>query len=478
MTSLEKILLSNGPMLSGELARRLSIDRRISVNAASQQVTRSASIPRINGFFKSSQSVCYLPSQIQDDSLVRFVVDAMYEHGRKYWYTINAIKMHGGVISRTFLECYTNYPVEPLKSHLPFDQVLSSFIRNHILVYNWDEYSFSPRFSSTITNPFFHRNIELLKHSVLENFRSLAKNTGLISFNSGELFAEFGKFRWGIKGVCPISGLQDKGRSAFLLGDVLLGRPFYERDVYFFVEKLRHVQSFQRASRIFPILLVDDLHRDALTYLKKNGIVIGFIKELFGEKYADVLRQLLDILNNAGASLKTNPNKYLDLIRELKKYNEGLANNIRGTLFEFLVGHMHNTNCQSLELGREVITDTGRHDMDVLAVYHDKVVIAECKARKSMVDDDMAIEWLNRKIPAFRSWLERQDTLKNKPQMFEYWSTSGFTEGAAKLLRDAVSAHRYTVAIFGPTELRKRAIEMKNKKLKESLDDYFLKPEV
>lgn len=478
MTAIETLLSRNGPMMSGRLAEELGDVMRISRNTASQQISRAEELRRLSGFFKSNQSLFYLDSHIGDGSLVQAVVDGMYGQGRKYWYTINALKMHGGVISRRYLECYTNYPVEPLKKHIPFDEVLNRFIQCNILVYNDDEFIFSPRFSNRISNQLLHQSIELVKDNLLQNFHTLARNTGLISYETGELFAEYGKFRWGIKGVSAVAGLRDKEKHGFLLGDVLVGRPFYEDDIRFFVEKLKHVQSFQRASRIFPILLVDNLDRHAMAYLKRHGVVLGFIKEFFGEKYAAAIGQLLTILNNAGASLKTDPDKYLDLILELKKYNMGLVNNIRGTLFEFMVGHVHATHCQGIDLGREVIANAGRHEMDVFATYQDKVVISECKALKSMVDAELVEKWLSKKIPAFRAWLLTQETLKDKPQVFEYWSTSGFTDDARRMLDNMSTAHRFKVDVFGPADIRTKVLQMKNKKLKESLDDYFLKPEV
>jgi hypothetical protein len=451
----------------------------VKVNTASQQVTRAADIQHIKGFFKSNQSLCFLPEHAKDDRLLDILSKVMFENGRKYWYTLNALKMHEGIVSKKYLECYTNYPVIELKKHLPFDVVMQKFVAQGILVYNHSDYIFSPQFSKTIVNPLLHRTIELIKDNLLSNFHSLSRNTGLISYDSGERFSEFGKFRWAFRGICPILGLKDQGKFGYLLADVLIGRPFYKNDILFFIEKIKHIQSFKNASRIFPLLLVDDLETDALILLKKHGVVLGFIKELFGEKYAQTLKELVAILNNAGASLRSDPDKYLELIKELKKYNEGLANNIRGTLFEFVVGHIHGENCQSIDLGRQIIFNSGRHDMDVLATYSNKVVAAECKALKGMVDQDMIEKWLGEKIPAFRNWMLSQELFKKKTMEFEYWSTSGFTPEAIKKLnaiKESVST--YKVSYFGPEDLRQTALKMKNKKLKEALDNYFLKPMV
>lgn len=479
MTTLQRILQKSGPLLSSELAEILAKKEKIRINTASQRVSRAKEIQSFKGFFKSNQALYYLPEQVQEEKLLTMLGKAMFEAGRKYWYTLNALESHGGIISKRYLECYTNYPVVPLKRHIPFEEVMKKFVAQNILIFNNDDYIFSPQFSRIISNPVLHRTIELIKDNVIDNFHSLAKNIGLISFNTGSTFAEFGKFRWGFKGVSPIIGLKEGSKFGFVVADILLGKPFYKSDVLFFIEKLKHVLSFKGASRLLPIVIIDDLDKDALHFLKENGVVVGFIKELFGQKYADTLKDLVSVLNNAGASLKSDPEKYLELIKELKKYNEGLANNIKGTFFEFVVGHIHREECQSIDLGREIISNNARHDMDVFATYSSKVVVAECKATKSQVDEEMITEWLLIKIPAFRNWLLSQEILTKKQFEFEYWATNGFTEKAKELLDEAKSsASKYKVSYFGPQELRTKAIEMKNKKLKEALDNYFFKTAV
>ena len=292
--------------------------------------------------------------------------------------------------------------------------------------------------------------------------------------------SEFGKFRWAFKGVSNITGLMQGSKPGFILADVIVGTSINEKDVSFFIEKIKHIQSFNNASRIVPYLIVDDLSREALIALKFHGIAIGFIKELFGQKYADTLKELISVLNNAGASLKSSPEKYLDLIKELKKYNEGLANNIRGALFEFVVGHIHSLGSNnSIDLGREIYENDSRHEMDVLAIYSDKIVIAECKAKRSKIDLKTIDKWLGEKIPAFRKWIEKQEIWKNKKIEFEFWSTGGFTDDALeKLEYISSSVSKYKVLYYEPNDIRKRALSMKNKKLKEALNDFFLKTKV
>jgi len=480
MTSIENILKKNGPMMSNELSQAVQSKFSIPYNTASQRVTRSKDIKKIKGFFVSNLALCYLQIHLENGLLFKALTKSLFLNGRKYWYTLNALLLHGGIINQKFLECYTNYPIIALKGHLPFKLIMQKFVSADILVYNGEYYIFSPKLVKINVNSISYKAIEIIKEDILNNFNTLTKNTGLISYHTGEKFGEFGKFKWGFKGVSNISGLMQKDKPGFLLADIIIGTPIKENDVLFFIEKLKHIHSFKNASRIIPFLLVDDLNKDALIILKKHGIAVGLISELFGQKYADTLKELITVLNNAGASLKSSPDKYLDLIKELKKYNEGLANNIRGTLFEFVVGHIHSVDSNSsIDLGREIFENNSRHEMDVLANYNDKIIIAECKAQKSQIDLETIEKWVGKKIPAFKSWFDKQETWKKKRLEFEYWSTSGFTkETLEKLEHISSSSKRYKVTYFQASDIIAKAKLMKNKKLKEALDDFFLNPKV
>ena len=466
--------------MSSELAKELQISNSLEYNTASQRVARNKQIKKIKGFFVSNQSFCYLEAHIDDEVLFNCLIKSLFEYGRKYWYCLNALKLHGGVIDKAFLECYTNYPVLKLKGHIPFDKVLQKFILQKILVYNNSYYTFSPKLIKSNINMMSYKTIESIKENILEHFNSLTKNIGLISYNTGEKFGEYGKFKWGFKGVSNVTGLMQKDKPGFLLADIIIGTPIKENDVLFFIEKIKHVQSFKNASKIIPFLIVDDLNKEALTILKSHGIIVGFLRELFGGKYADTLKELVTVLNNAGASLKKSPEKYLDLIKELNKYNEGLANNIKGALFEFVVGHIHSLNSNSsIDLGREIVENNSRHEIDVLAKYSDKIVIAECKATKSQIGIEVVDKWLGKKIPAFKIWFKKQETWNNKKLEFEFWSASGFTpEALEKLKHISSTSLKYKVSFFQPKDIENKAISMGNKKLKEALNDFFFKTKV
>lgn len=479
MTHCEQILKERGPLMSGALVEQLVSKLGVKANNASKIIVRDKSIIRISGFFKSGQHFCFLKEHKEEIDFFDTFQNALFENGKKYWFVLNALKMCGGIVSKKYLECYTNYPVLPLKSHIPFDSVIDNFISQGILLYDGDNIMLSPKYEKSFTNYSHYRAIESIKDSVLENFKSLSKNIGLISYNTGELFAEYGKFRFGFKGASYISGLKQGSKNGYVVADILIGHPIYESDVMFFINKLETISKFENSPRLIPFLIVDNLDEEALKLLKNKGVVIGFIEELFGDKYAKTLIELVNILNNAGASLKQSPEKYLDLIKQLKKYNEGLANNIKGTLFEFVVGHIHSTKCKTIELGKEIFDDNGKHETDVISNYDDKIVISECKATKAQIDMDTIDIWLQDKIPAFYDWVKSIEPYREKDIVFEYWSISGFTEDALERLNHIKdTSKRFKVEYFNGNDVKERAKQMKNKKLKEVVNDFFLKTKV
>src|SRR5258706_7903632 len=124
MTEITRILAKKGPLISSDLAKLLAKNSSIPTNTASQRIRRSTEINQIKGFFKSNQSLCHLEEHKKGDLLLEKLSEAMFEHGRKYWFTLNALKMHEGIVSKRYLECYTNYPIKELKKHIPFDEVM------------------------------------------------------------------------------------------------------------------------------------------------------------------------------------------------------------------------------------------------------------------------------------------------------------------------------------------------------------------
>ena len=68
---------------------------------------------------------------------------------------------------------------------------------------------------------------------------------------------------------------------------------------------------------------------------------------------------------------------------------------------------------------------------------------------------------------------------RKKKLEFEFWSTSGYDADALdRLKRFSESAQKFKVLYLKQKEIREKAVSMDNKKLKEALDNFFLKIDV
>ncbi len=74
-----------------------------------------------------------------------------------------------------------------------------------------------------------------------------------------------------------------------------------------------------RNAKIIPVLLLGTHNKDVYHILKSNGVIVGNIGELFGNKYSESLYGILNLIENAGAILKSNPDQYLKLIDSIEK---------------------------------------------------------------------------------------------------------------------------------------------------------------
>lgn len=51
--------------------------------------------------------------------------------------------------------------------------------------------------------------------------------------------------------------------------------------------------------------------------------MVASVKELFGEGYVELLKNLINTITNAGVILRKEPDKYIDLMQKLTKLVDG-----------------------------------------------------------------------------------------------------------------------------------------------------------
>lgn len=178
------------------------------------------------------------------------------------------------------------------------------------------------------------------------------------------------------------------------------------------------------------------------------------------------------MVTNAGTILKTNPDAYLQLLLQLNKLVDGKTNNLRGDLFELAVGYYYSNLCQSLDIGKKINFQGNYKEVDVYATFQDMFIICECKAYKTSIDLKIVENWLSTKVSFIYKAIREYNS--DKEIVFEFWSTSGFTEDAIQFLQDKQSnLKKYKIEFYSEKEILNKARKSKANKIVEIMREYF-----
>jgi hypothetical protein len=478
VTSIDSILLDEGPMLSGSLIKRLE-SNGLSSEAIRKRLSRlKAPVYRLGGFFTDNQSFFYHQKQIDTPEYFEKLIFAFSVAAQRYHVIVKSMVYHHGFIKKSEVASYSFSPSKNLKGHKHIDVIISGLIRQKVIFEYGDYYRLNPSLSLGHDEKHF-KGLELVKDITLEQFYTWARSINLVSYEKGTFHSEFSKFQWCFVAPSYISHLVKISSigltPGFVLADILLNDPVNKEDVNFFIKKIEIIRS-QKIPNVFPFLIVNEVSQDVLQILKKYGVTIGFIDKLFGNEYAQLLKSIINTLENAGAILKTNPEQFVNLLSQIKKLVDGKTNNLRGDLFELAVGYYYSNKCQSLDIGKKVLHDSNSKEIDVFAVSQSDLIVAECKGYKSKISLEVVEEWITKKIPVIYGWINSQQSLREKKAIFEFWSTGGFTEDALVYLQNkARSTKNYEIQFYNQEQILTKAKDSNSQKFIEIMREYFIK---
>ena len=482
MTYLEKYIEEKGPVLSSKLLEVLvNTGNSVSKEAARKQLSRlKGDIYRVRGLFADGQILFFKNEIFGTEEYYSGVIRALKKAGKQYYIILQSLDFHYGQIKFIHLPSYSINPTLDLKGHVTFSSVFEKLKKLNLVSLD-DEYV-SVLSQVSDNNPNFSRakGIELAKNFLLIQFNDWSRKIGLVAYNSSKFYSTFGNYQFNFVSPSYIGSLPKIGKNkitpAFVVADFLIGNTINESQVEFFINKVRTLKFRKGIAHFIPFLIVDSIDTKALNNLKAEGIVVGFVNELFGNKYKDLLNSLINLVTNAGAILKKNPEAYLDLILQLNKLVDGKTNNLRGDLFEFAVGYYQGRICNSIDIGKLINHKGLQREIDVFGLLANKVIVSECKGYNHKVDKDEIETWLGEKIPVIRKWILDQPSISDRNIVFEFWSTGGYTNDAIKVLeKRKLSTKKYSIEYFDLDKMIEKSKEIKSKKFTEILRDYYIK---
>ena len=325
--------------------------------------------------------------------------------------------------------------------------------------------------------------LETVKKQVVNDFASWAQNINLIGYDSAKVLsasAEFANFQWALTAPAYIQPLYDteKIRPGFVVADIFYGRTATEEDINFFLDKLSVIRTFKKLPAFMPVFLVENITREALMILKENKVMVALIKNVFDEKYAKLLAEIVSVFSHSSAIISKNPEKIETLFSEIAKA-EGRYNDIIGDMFELLVGYYYqHIGYRYLEIRKliQIPDSNDKNEIDVLVERDGEIIIVECQATQSALDHIYVEKWLSQTIHRIRTWaLSRyQDGQKLK---FQLWSLGGFTPEATSLLTSAATRTRkYKIEFFDKSQIIDMAKAHKVQPVVEVLQQHFQAP--
>lgn len=483
MTYLEKYIKDKGGLLSGELAQFLCDTENISPEAARKRIERIKSpLHKLKGLFEDNQSFIYHSDNYNNSDYFLNLEKAFKSSGKRCHAILEAINYHHGLILKKELANYSFSPIIKIKGHMLYSTLIEKLNRAQVIhSIDDDHYCLNSFLSDKIDLNLRHfKAIQFSKDLLLNQFSIWCKNIGLTSYSQATFNSQVGGFQFSFTAPSYINGLvqykEKVPNPGFLVADILIGNSTDSDTIDFFLQKISSIRASNRSAKLIPVLIVDGTSTSAFNQLKKLGVLIATVREIFGDSYNELLKSLINTITNAGAILKKEPEKYIQLMDQLTKLVNGKTNNLRGDLFELAVGYYYGKLCQSLDIGRIIKLDSepNNREVDVLAVFEKEVRVVECKGYNYSVDDEYVNKYLTNKIPFIRKWLEKIHP--NKRQVFEIWSTGGFTVKATELLQKAKSnTKKYAVDYLGKPEILERAGELSTSKLSKVLKEYYFK---
>lgn len=493
MTVLVKnILLSQGPMRSARLAETLSKLHGLSDTAARKQISR-ARYPVMRfpiRLLPKKEAFLYIEDDRNTDRFWAALLSDLRASGSVYGLALDGLLARGGIAQRSSFGVVSGSPVAQAKQ-VPLSGVIDN-LENARLIRRDDVGEMGECLllhPDIFDYPDMHafRARSLAEGVLMDALREWTRRLGLASYDAiairkGDDAPRFSTFFWDLCGpsyLMPLVSIkQGKRTPGFFVADVFCDRTLSLDDIQYYLRKVRVLRSMKRVRPFLPVLLADGYDKDALLAGKSVGIVMATTRNLFGEAIADALRSLLDTLTRSAAIAAKNPDKVFELLSSLSAV-EGAAGNLRGALFEMIVGYLVcDVEGHSIDIG-EIIYDpkTGKQaEIDVRRLKgRQECWSYECRARQPnhLIGAEEVKTWLIR-VDRIHRFHRAEDRFQGCTFGFELWTTGGFDVEALTLLkREKAKRRKISLGWRDGPSVRDYAKRAKRKAVLDSLDEHY-----
>jgi len=496
MSLIEELLRDRGPMLSSDIAELLR-GRGKSPEAARQLVSRrSPQVAVLHGLpFPKRARFLYLSQQFGKDIYWSALTEAIEKANPAYAAAIAGVRAQGGCVRLQDFETIAGAPVKQkgqVSGTTILQRLCSVDLMSKTQIDGIGECVVLSG-SSADNSALAKLRARLTTEGVLlDAIRGWAgkmnlASPGVTSIRNEAPPPQFTTCRFDLCGPSYLRPVRRPGEGklqpGFLVADVAVGIQLDKAGVSPFLRKCALIGNLRNAPRFIPMLIADNFTPEALQECRKAGIITTRPDTLFGLDVARALGDLLQTLSNAAAVAAANPQKLEQLFSSLSAI-EGSAGNLRGALFELLVGHMVRAlEGGSIDIGTVVMClKTGqRAEIDVRRVAEKKVVIYECKGYQpaSQVSDAEIEDWLSQRVSTINGAHREQERFSDSTFRFEFWTCGGFHPSAlARLIKAKAHTKKYEIDWKDGSAVREYAKQMKAPGIRKIFDEHYFNHEL
>lgn len=490
-TDIAQYLLSDGPKLTGDIVRHLK-HAGLSPEAARQRLARRPkTVKTLAGLsFPKNARFYYHETQFGGNRYWDNLFHALTTGSPTYGPAIAALVAQGGIVPKEFFPIISGAPLKQkkktgsdavlarlsaigfLKECVIGDSPVVSLHANHSFPVDLDGYA------ARLT----------VQRVLLDAIADWARKLAIVSYNKvdirerGRKLPQFGTHAFDLCAPSYLSPMVrysgGKPSPGFLVADVYLGE-LDKAAADAFLRKCISSRVMKRLPPFIPLIVAEGFAPDAFHELRSQGIIAAKPSTLFGRDVARGLAGLLETLRYASEIAASKPDVIEKLFGQLG-HIEGAAGNLRGALFELIVGHIvKRERGGMIDIGKKVfLSPEDQLEIDVFCDAPQEVRLIECKgyAPTHRVDANEVEAWVRTKARKLNKHFRSQDTLQNREFIFEFWTSGSFTDDA-HAVANAVSEEtkRYTVRLLNGKDVRKAITKVNATGLGKVFDEHYAK---
>ena len=488
MTTILQYLADHGPARSSLIVEAL-VAAGVSPEAARQRVSRAGKpIRRFPvPLLPKRESFLYLEKDRNSERFWENFMRDLRATNSVYAAAMDGMIARHGIIPADQFKVISGATVYPVGGQLSAEMVANRLIAASFMTEVHDSdgvlhYTLPP--SLAVGNPAGLRARDLTERILLDAVREWCRKIGLASYNAVRIRGDadlkaIGPYAFDLAGpsyLLPMLGGPSK--PGWFVADVFAEGRLTVHEIQFFIRKARILHSTLKDVGIMPIIVAEEFTGEAIKAGHAAGVMLATPKDLFGHRVGAALASLCEVLKNAAAYAASSPERLTMLLENLMEI-EGRNGNLRGVLFELVVGYLARRDAVSIDMNvRAKDPKTGKTaDIDIqkITAANSSVTAIECKGKEpggSLSLDEVKV-WL-RKIAIIRASYQAHYTHCEAKQSFEIWTSGTIDPDALELLKDEqVKRTKAPIAWRDGTAVYELALEGKEKGIADALKQHF-----